>query len=66
MEGRFKFRFEMQTLQNMEKKKKWITDSIFLQIPNFKVNTVYFKWDGIGVLLALISANLFSAVALTE
>lgn len=42
MEGRFKLSFEMQTLQNI--KKKWTRDSIFLQIPNFKVNTIYFKW----------------------
>lgn len=67
MEGRFKLSFEMQMLQNMGgEKKKRNMDLIFLQIPNFKVNTIYFKWHWEGVLLALISANLFSAVVLTE
>lgn len=65
MEGRFKFRFEMQTLQNM-KKKKGSRTQLFYKFQILKSTPFTLNGTGTGVLLALISANLFSAVALTE
>lgn len=64
MEGRFKLSFEMQTLQNI--KKNGSETRFFYKFQILKSTPFTLNGTRMGVLLPLISANLFSAVALTE